>query len=127
MGFFDVFKTIGSGISSAVSTVGHGISKVATGAYNSVLKPVYNKVLKPVYNSVIKPIGKPIVGLVGKVFSKGEALVDKGLDFSGRFIDKTGGTLDNLAGGAFNLSKLLENPFVMLGAGILGLVVVSKM
>ena len=106
MGFFDVFKTIGSGISSAVSTVGHGISKVATGAYNSV----------------IKPIGKPI----GKVFSKGEALVDKGLDFSGRFIDKTGGTLDNLAGGAFNLSKLLENPFVMLGAGILGLVVVSK-
>ena len=123
MGFFDVFKTIGSGISSAVSTVGHGISKVATGAYNSVLKPVYNKVLKPVYNSVIKPIGKPI----SKVFSKGEALVDKGLDFSGRFIDKTGGTLDNLAGGAFNLSKLLENPFVMLGAGILGLVVVSKM
>ena len=123
MGFFDVFKTIGSGISSAVSTVGHGISKVATGAYNSVLKPVYNKVLKPVYNSVIKPIGKPI----GKVFSKGEALVDKGLDFSGRFIDKTGGTLDNLAGGAFNLSKLLENPFVMLGAGILGLVVASKM
>ena len=71
MGFFDVFKTIGSGISSAVSTVGHGISKVATGANNSVLKPVYN--------SVIKPIGKPI----GKVFSKGEALVDKGLDFFG--------------------------------------------
>jgi hypothetical protein len=41
-------------------------------------------------------------------------------------VDKARGSVLNVEDGALNITKLLSNPFVMVGAGILGLVVVSK-
>ena len=127
MGFFDIFKKIGSGITGAVSSIGHGIGKIATSAYDHIVKPVYTKVLKPVYNSVIKPVVKPIASVVGKTVKTAETMVKNQLDFSQRFVSNAQqqGAL-NLEQGAVGLTKFLSNPMVMLGAGIAGLIVVSK-
>lgn len=124
MGWFsNLFHKIGHGISSAVSTVGHGIAKAASAIakpiYNKVLKPAYEKVVKPAYNKVIKPIAT-------KAFNTGMNFVEGGLDFTNKFVNNARDGALNLEGGALNITKLLSNPFVMIGAGVLGLVIVSK-
>ena len=100
---------------------------MATSAYNSVLKPVYEQALKPAYEKVLKPALAPIGRIASKAASVGEHFIEGGLDFSEKFVDKARGGALNLEDGAFNITKLLSNPFVMIGAGILGLVVVSKL
>ena len=119
MGIFsNVFKKIGSGLSKAVHTVGNGLASIA--------KPVYNSVLKPVYNNVIKPVGEGAVRVIQKAASTGEHLVENALDFSEKFAK---GNQDLALQGQRDLGslgKLLENPLVMVGAGILGIVIVSK-
>lgn len=49
----------------------------------------------------------------------------KNLDFSNKFVNNARDGVLNLEGGALNITKLLSNPFV-IGAGVLGLVIVSK-
>lgn len=124
--FGNAFKSIGRGLSSAVHTIGSGLSSVAKPVYNSVLKPVYEKAVKPVYEKVVKPVGEGAVKVVGKAAETGEHLVENALDFSQKFAK---GNQDLALQGQKDLgtlAKLLENPLVMIGGGILALVVVSK-
>jgi hypothetical protein len=127
MGLFNIFHTIGSGLSKAYDSVAKPVyNSVIKPAYTEVIKPVFNSVIKPVYNKVIKPVGEGALRIGGKALSTGETFVEGGMDFSGQFVDKARGGVLNVEDGALNITKLLSNPFVMIGAGILGLVVVSK-
>jgi hypothetical protein len=131
MGLFgNIFKSIGSGLSSVVHTVGSGLKsikkEVLDPVYKSVIKPVYKSVIKPVYKSVVKPAGKLVSRVGGKILSTGEHMVDNGLDFSEKF---TKGNQDLALGaqkGVGGLIDVLSNPLVMIGGGILALVLVTK-
>jgi hypothetical protein len=118
MSFGSFFKKIGHGLSKIGKGIGHGLSKVGKG--------IYNKALKPLYTKVIKPVGKGIYRIGSKAASKGEDYVEGGIDFSSNLVDKGRGTLSNVADGAMNLSGFLKNPLVMIGAGLVVLVVVTK-
>ena len=53
-------------------------------------------------------------------------MVKNQLDFSQRFVSNAQQGALNLEQGAVGLTKFLSNPMVMIGAGIAGLIVVSK-
>jgi hypothetical protein len=132
MGLFgNIFKSIGSGLSSAVHTVGSGLKSIKKSVldpvYKSVIKPVYNSVIKPVYKSVVKPAGKLISRVGGKVISTGEHMIDNGLDFSERFQKGTQDLGVKGLNSAGTFMDLLSNPLVMIGGGILGIVVLTKL
>jgi hypothetical protein len=120
MGFFDFiaapFKAIGSGLSTVVKTVGSGLSKV----YNAAIKPVgefiYNKALKPVYNKVLKPVFN---GVVKPVFDGGMKVFNKSIDAGTKMMDLGVST-------ATGFSKILTNPIMLIGGGILAIVVLTK-
>ena len=120
MGFFDFvtapFEAIGHGLSKVVKTVGKGLSTV----YNKVLKPavnfVGNKVLKPVYKKVIKPVFNKVIK---PVFDKGMKVLDKGIDTGMKMADLGVKT-------ATGFSKILTNPIMLIGGGILAVVVLTK-
>lgn len=115
MGIFDSFiKTIGSGLSKVGASIGSGLSKV----YTSVVKPVYNK--------VIRPVGEASLRIFDKGLSTGERFISGGMDSTEKLIEKGRGTALNVADAGLNLSSLLKNPIVLIGAFVGGLIVVSK-
>ena len=120
MGFFDIisapFKAIGSGLSKVTKFVGSGLSKV----YNAVVKPVgdfvYKKVIKPVFGKVIKPVFDKVVK---PVFDGGMKIFNKGINASTKMMDLGVST-------ATGFSKILTNPIMLIGGGILAVVVLTK-
>ena len=131
MGLFDnIFNTIGSGLSSVGHSLGSDLTKLVSPVvkpfYNTILKPAFDTVIKPAYNQVVKPVGKAIGHIAQKGLETGENLITGGMDFSQKFVDKGRQGILNVEDGAVNLTKLLSNPLVLIGGGILALVVVSK-
>jgi hypothetical protein len=123
MGWFSsAISSIGGGLGSVVHTVGSGLSTVA----KTVVAPIYNKVVKPIYNKVIKPVGQSVGRIASKALNTGEHFITGGMDFFTHSVDKARGAGENLEDGAFNMSKLLKSPLFVIGIGIAGLIVVSK-
>lgn len=123
MGLFgNFFKKIGSGLTSIVKPLG----KAATWIHHKVLAPVYTSVIKPTYKSVVRPIAAGVGRILGKTASTAEHTVEGALDFSERFQKQGQDNALGLAKGFGNLTELLSNPLVMVGMGVAGLIVVSK-
>jgi len=125
--FGKLFQAVGSGLSSAVHTVGSGLSSIA----KRVVTPIYNKVIKPAYNKVVKPVFNGVMRIGGKALATGEHIVTGGLDFGEKFVaqgeQNALGLQKGLGGMTNTLTNLLSNPLVMIGGGVLALVVVTKL
>ena len=100
MGFF---SDIGSAFKSAGNTIGSGLTKT------------FNSVIKPAFNTVVKPAANAVVSVATKVESKIERGADNALNLQKNVGDSLGG-----------IGKLLGNPMVVIGALVVGGIVLSK-
>lgn len=111
MGFFD---SIFSGVKGAFDTVKDAVSSTVSSAVGAA---------GSLFNNVVKPVITGVAGVAVPVISKGVDLVSN----VGNRVLNIGDRLANVGIDTVSgFSKILTNPFMLIGGGILAIIVLTK-
>ena len=115
MGFF---SHLAHSISHAASSVVHHVSHVASSVAHAVthaVVPAVSHAAASVYHAVVKPVAKALKPAVSAAVKAGSQIAEAGVKQVTTSIQT-----------ATSLTKMLQNPLYVVGAGVLAVVVLTR-